>query len=76
MRAACRALQTRVSVADVCLVKARRVVLVGRAQEVLLSLVLGVLGWGDRRDVVIVVVQLLLDRLSHLLFVFVGCLHP
>ena len=76
MRAACRALQARVPVADMRLVKARRVVLVGRAQKVLLSLVLGVLGWGDQWDVVIVVVQLLLDRLSHLLLVFVGCLHP
>ena len=47
----------------------------GRAQEVLLSLVLGVFGWRDRRDVVIVVIQLLLDCLSHLLLVFIGCFH-
>ena len=47
----------------------------GRAQEVLLSLVLGIFGWRNRRDVVIVVIQLLLDCLSHLLLVFIGCFH-
>ena len=48
----------------------------GRTQEVLLSLVLGIFGWRDRRNVVIVDIQLLLDGLSHLLLVFVSCFHP
>ena len=64
MVAPSRALQARVPVGHVRLVEAGRVVLVSRAQKVLLRLMLGVFRRGQRRDIQRVV-RLLLDCLGH-----------